>query len=261
MNKSSISKVVDSIKLSTIKHSPAILTGIGITGMITATVMAVKATPKALDLLNEIKEVNEGKDISKKEYGKEIVTKVAPVYIPTVLVSGLSIACIISANSVSQKRTAALATAYTLSENALKEYQEKVIETIGEKKEKEVRNKIAQDNLDRNPVANREVIITTRGNTLCFDPQSGRYFTSDIDTLKRVETELNHRLLSEMYISLNDYYYEIGLRGTEDGDDRGWNINDGYIEFDFSSLLAEDGRPCLNVGFRVAPRLDLRNVM
>ena len=37
------------------KHSPEILTGIGIVGMISTTVLAVRATPKALMLIEEKK--------------------------------------------------------------------------------------------------------------------------------------------------------------------------------------------------------------
>ena len=56
-----------------VKHSPEILTGIGITGMITAGVMAVKATPKALDLLSEIHEKEVELELDKKEVSKEII--------------------------------------------------------------------------------------------------------------------------------------------------------------------------------------------
>ena len=56
MNKSNISKVLSSVRTSMAKHSPEILTGIGIAGMITTTVMAVRATPKALILIEERKE-------------------------------------------------------------------------------------------------------------------------------------------------------------------------------------------------------------
>ena len=56
MNTKSISAFFKKIETQMVKHSPEILTGIGITGMITAGVMAVRATPKALDLLSEIHE-------------------------------------------------------------------------------------------------------------------------------------------------------------------------------------------------------------
>lgn len=47
MQKSNLTKVFNSMKIATVKHSPEILMGIGITGMVTTTVMAVRATPKA----------------------------------------------------------------------------------------------------------------------------------------------------------------------------------------------------------------------
>ena len=59
-----------------VKHSPEILTGIGITGMITAGVMAVRATPKALDLLSEIHEKEAELELDKKEVSKEILRKI-----------------------------------------------------------------------------------------------------------------------------------------------------------------------------------------
>lgn len=253
MTKPNLSAIAKELKGAMIQHSPEILTGIGIAGMITTTVMAVKSTPKALDLMAELKEKHKN-DTEKKEIAKDVVTKVAPVYLPSVITGGLSIACLIGASSVNARRNAALATAYTLSESALKEYQEKVVATIGEKKEKNVRDAIAKDKVDKNPVSNCEVIVTEKGNTLCYDTISGRYFTSDIEKLKRTENELNKRLLSEMYIGLNELYYELGLRCTDQGNELGWNINDGMISFDFSSQLADDGRPCLVVGYRVGPR-------
>lgn len=254
MKKPDVSKFVSTVRRSAIKYSPEILTGIGIAGMVTTTLMAVRATPKALDLMAEVKETHKDELDNKQVMGKAIVTHVAPVYIPAAITGCVSIACLIGASSVNARRNAALAAAYTLSESTLKEYQEKVIETIGEKKEQAVSDSIAKDKIEKNPVTNNEVIITQAGNTLCYDAISGRYFTSDIEKLKRIENEFNRRLLSEMYLGLNEMYYELGLRCTEQGNELGWNIDDGLIEFQYSSQLAEDGRPCLVVSYRVGPR-------
>ena len=64
-----------------------------------------------------------------------------------------------------------------------------------------------------------------------------------------------------MYVSLNDFYYEIGLPSIKLGDDIGWNIDNGYIDLHFSSQLAEDGRPCLVIDYLYGPRYDYRNFM
>ena len=48
--KTNVSKIMKDIKITMSKRSPEILTGLGIAGMITTTVLAVKATPKAIKL-------------------------------------------------------------------------------------------------------------------------------------------------------------------------------------------------------------------
>jgi len=254
MGKLNLSNIVKDVRTAMKKHSPEILTGIGIAGMITSTVMAVRATPKAIKLIEEEKD----RQNIEKLKPLDIIKTTWTCYIPAAITGGLSVICLIGASSVNARRNAALATAYTLSESALKEYQEKVIETIGEKKEQTVRDAIAKDRIDKNPVSSREVIITEKGNTLCYDAISGRYFKSDIDKLKKVENELNRRMRDEMYISLNEFYYEIGLNPISIGDDIGWNIDRGYIELNFSSQLTDDGNPCLVIDYQVTPRYDYR---
>lgn len=273
MQKSKLTKLYRGVKNATIKHSPEILTGIGIAGMVTTTIMAVKATPKALLLIeNEKREQNRilrEEALAQHKEAIPIVDRLKPVdmikttwkcYIPTAITGTVSVACLIGASSVNARRNAALATAYTLSESTLRDYQKKVVETIGEKKEQTVRDAVAKERLEKNPVENREVILTTKGDTLCFDVVSGRYFKSDIDKLKKVENELNRQMRDEMYISLNEFYYEIGLESIKLGDDLGWNIDDGYIDIRFSSQLATDGTPCLVVDYGYAPRYDFRNL-
>lgn len=232
------------------KHSPEILTGIGVTGMITSTVLAVRATPKALYLLDE----------ARYEKKAELTTletiKVAwQPYIPAVLTGVAGVTCIIGASTVSYKRNAALATAYTLSEKALLTYKDKVIETIGEKKEKAIRDQISQDEVNKNPVSSSQVIITQKGNTLCMDSLSGRYFKSDIDSINKAVNELNKELNHQNYVSLDEFYFKIGLDPIKNGHRLGWNIDDGLIEVDFGTCLAED-EPCIVIDFETPPKYD-----
>lgn len=255
MGKTNLSTVVKNVQSSAKKHSPEILTGLGIAGMVTTTVMAVQATPKALDLMAEVKE-DHLEDDDKKAYAKDIITKVAPVYIPSVVIGVLSISCIICASSVNVKRNAALATAYSLSESALREYRGKVVETIGEKKEQVVRDAIAKDKIEQNPVSDQTIIVTNKGDTLCYDPISGRYFKSDIDKIQKSVNELNRQMLQTDYVSLNDFYDEIGLGYARIGEDLGWRVDKGMIDLCFSSQLADDGTPCLVLDHRVPPIYD-----
>lgn len=253
MGKPNLASIAKSVRTAMKKHSPEILTGIGIAGMITTTIMAVRATPKALVLIGDKKD-----ELGTDELTKTETVKAAwPCYIPSALVGTASVLCLIGASSTNMRRNAALATAYTLSETTLKEYQEKVVETIGEKKERDIREQVAKEKMIKNPV--REVILTERGgNTICYDVISGRYFKSDRDTINRIVNELNRQMRDEMYVSLNDFYYELGLDGTKLGDDLGWNIDKGYIDINYSSHLDANGTPCLVIDYQVAPVYDYR---
>ena len=260
MSKLNLPKLAKSAQLTIAKHSPEILTGIGIAGMITSGILAVRATPKAL-LLIEAKHTELGLEHDEKLPPAEAVKATWKCYIPAAVTSLMSIICLVGASSVSTRRTAALATAYKLSETALAEYQEKMIEEVGEKKERVIRDKVAEECIKKDPVSNHEVIITGKGTTLCYDGTFGRYFRSDIDSIKKAINKVNRNVVTDMYVSLNDFYDEIGLSPTKIGDDLGWNLDDGEIDVDFSSQLAEDGTPCLVIRYTVAPKYDFSNFM
>lgn len=257
MGKGNISKIINEIQKAVIKHSPEILTGLGIAGMITTTVLAVKATPKALDLINDRKDELE----TEKLPPIEAVKTAWKCYIPAAVTCATSTACLIGASSVHLKRNAALATAYKLSESAISEYKDAVIDKIGEKKEQTIRDKIAEEKMKKNPVSSSEVFITEKGNTLCYDTISGRYFKSDIDRIKRAENAINKQLLDEMYVSLNDLYDELDLDHTKLGDELGWKIDDGLVELYFSSQLADDGTPCVVMDFTRAPKYNFSKLL
>ena len=255
MNTSKMSGFVKTIKTTLTNHSPEILTGMGIAGMVASTVLAVRATPKALRLMEAKKEEVEAEKLTPTE----TVKTTWKCYVPAAVTGTVSIACLIGASSVNARRNTALAAAYKLSETALTEYREKVIETVGEKKEKAVRDAVARDKVKNNPVEKRDVIITGKGKTLCYDPYSDRYFESDIEKLRKAANDLNLRMFSEMYISLNEFYTEIGLRETAVAHEIGWNINNGdKVELYFSPQLTEEETPCVCVEFEIPPKYGFR---
>ena len=247
MDKSNITNIIKGIKASISRHSPEILTGIGIAGMVTTTILAVKATPKAIKLIEAEKRAKHVDALSPVD----TVKTVWKCYIPAAMTGVSSIACLIGSNAINAKRNAALTTVYTLSEMARNEYKEKVIETIGEKKERTIKEKVDAERIKRDPVSKKEVIITEKGTTLCYDHVFGRYFKSDIDIINRAMNKINREIVINMYASLNDFYAELGLSPVEMGYDLGWNIDDGTIEIEPSSQLADDGTPCLVIDYSV----------
>ena len=239
------------------KHSPEILTGLGITGFITSTILAVKATPKALSLIDD----------QKLRLGEEKLTPIETIkvawkpYVPSILLGLASTSCIIGATGINKRRNAALAAAYTMSERALIRYRNKVIDALGDKKEKEIQEKVAQDEVNDNKVKDQQVIITSKGNTLFMDSLSGRYFRSDIDTIKKKINDLNRRLVFEQYISVNDLYYELGLKSTKNGSFMGWNLDEGLIEVEYNTALADNDEPCIVIDYDISPRYEFDKLM
>ena len=155
MNMPNIKGLVGSAKDSLVKNSPKILMGAGIGGLIIVSVLAVKATPRALELCNDVAEEKRDKN---EEPTKLDFFKVAwKCYIPAAVTGALSIGCILESQNISARRTAVLATAYKISETALEEYQDKVVETLGEKKEEVIRDKVAKKHLDETPLIESEV--------------------------------------------------------------------------------------------------------
>lgn len=239
-----IGKFVDS-------NSPVILTGMGLAGMITTVVFGIKATPKAEKIIK-----CEESQLERPLTKVEIVKHTWKCYIPTVAMGAASAACIIGGQSVSLRRNAALAGLYAFTDNTLKEYQDKVIETVGEKKNTDILDGMAKDIVDQNPV-NELNVIRAGGDHLCYDPLTGRYFRSDIELINRAVNNLNKCLIDDRYETLNDFYYLLGLPEVDSivGEDLGWNT-DKLLDLGFSSQLASNGEPCVVLRYDVAPKFD-----
>jgi hypothetical protein len=253
MTKADFSKALNNIKKSVGKHSPEILTGFGIIGLGTTVVLAVKATPKALEMIEEKKE-EEGVD---KLTPLETVKTAWKPYVPAAISGVTAVACLIGANSVNVKRNAALAAAYKLSETALLEYKDQVVETIGEKKEKNLSDKVQQKQIDKIVTDETDVIHTGYGESLCLDPLSKRLFKSDIEHLRRVENIINKQMIHDICgsASLNEFYDELGLERTDVGDILGWNT-EHLINLDIVPGITKRGEPCLVVSHYNKPIYD-----
>lgn len=236
------------------KHSPEILTALGIAGFTTAAVMAVKVTPKALEKVRQDSQKNHNGD--RYAYTKkEAVQSAWRHYIPAVGVGLSSAACLIFATSTNLRRNAALAAAYSISESTLRDYQAKTLEMVGPEKEQQIRDAAIKERTDRNPIPSGNVFVTGKGETLCYDPWSDRVFKSDPDTIVKAANSLSREMLNDGYASLNDFYWAIGLSETKSGGQLGWNVDRGLIDPVFSGQLTQDQQPCLAIDFRIQPAI------
>lgn len=240
------------------RNSPTILTALGVAGLLGTVILAVKATPKAMDCL-EYERAYRSTEVDDPKYLVDIdtidtVKVVWKEYIPAGIMGAATIACMIGSNHISLRRNAALVSLLSLAETTLREYQAKVVETIGDKKAEKIESDLAQDRLDKQPAEEKTVIITGKGDYLCFDTFSSRYFRSNIDAIQKLENQFNQKLLREGWLNINELYYELGLDSIPLGDEFGWIAERNLMELKFHTKQAKDsGEPCLVIDYRVQP--------
>lgn len=254
MSKFKLPKIVMDVGAIMSRKKPEILLGLGIGLGIGSTVLAIKATPKALESIEKKKE----------EENKEKLTPLETVeatwkhYIPTVASGTASVLFLISSNKELSKRNAALATACQLSATALSEYKEQVIEAVGEVEEKEIQKKVNQKKIDKESVQKVETVFVGKDEVLFYDTSFGQLFSADRETVRQAINNLNYQMLSSEYASLNDFYDELGIRRIDIGDSLGWNISKtGQVDISIDqTVTAPNGKPAIALEYHVAPYYD-----
>ena len=251
MNTQNVTNFFKAVQNGIVKHSPELLTAFGIVGMGATTVMAVKATPKALKQLDKAKE-EKGEDLT----NVEIVKAGWKPYIPATVTGVMSIACLLGANSIHTRRNAALVTAYQISTTALNEYKDKVVETVGEATAKEIRDKVVDDKKENISNTHPTFIIATDDDVLMYEPLSNQEFKSTTNKVEKAAIEMNKYLTTghSHSIALNEFLTELGLKKATAsvGEELGWYA--GYtIDLTFDVELNDSGKPRLRIEYLVPP--------
>lgn len=245
-----------------VDNSAAILTGVGITGVFTTAVLTARASFKAAEIIAEKNDERMEEGVRKVEREdtaydvqllnqKEKVLLVWPQYVPAVGAGITTVSAIFFSHKISSTKTAAMAAAYGISEKAFQEYKEKVVEKLGDKKEMALRDEIAQDQVKRNPVDDRTVIVVG-GDVLCYDTLIGRYFQSTMERIKQAEIKTNEEIINHSYASLSFFYDLLDLPGSDFADQVGWNMSN-LLEIQYSTVMSTDNRPCISIGFKTQP--------
>lgn len=238
--------------VSTVKqNSPAVLTGFGVAGVLSTAIFAARAHVKAEQMALEAR--GEHGDSFPAWSLKERLRYTWTLYIPAAAIGTVTIASIIGSQSINARRQAALIGAFSITEGAFQEYREQVTEALGKTKEKSVRDKIVQKQVDDNPPS--ELYIIDGGNVLCLDTYTGRYFSSTMEKIRGAQNDFNELLDGTVYLSANEFYHYLGLESVVVGEQVGFSP-ENRLNVEFSTALSPDGRPCLAISFRALPRQD-----
>ena len=255
----SLTPHIHKVKFLLNENSTIIFTGAGVVGTVGTAILTGRASFKAAQIIeNERQDQLEALKFPETDIRSlsktEKVKLVWPLYLPPVAVGAATVTSIVLAHRISSKKIAAIAVASTISERALQEYKDKISEKLGVRQETAIREEIAQDNVTNNPPSN-QVVIAGSGDVLCFEPLTGRYFNSTIESIKRAENKVNYEIIHYDYCSLSHFFEEVGLRPTDYSDLVGWNVAN-RMEINFSTTMSEDNRPCLVIGFNNIPSME-----
>jgi hypothetical protein len=242
-------------KLFLSRNASTILTYTGGVGVIATAVMSIKATPKALALLDEAKE-EKGEDLTKLE----VVRVAGPSYIPAAIMGAATLACIFGANILNTRQQAALMSAYALLDNSYKDYKNKVKELYGAEADERVRQEIVKDKYTGDGFSD------DNGKELFYDYFSERYFEATPAQVIQAEYEINHRLAIEYGVYLNEFYELLGLETVDYGNYLGWSSYElvescwaSWIEFKHEKVVMDDGLECTIISMSYEPTFDFEN--
>lgn len=246
------------------QNSPTILSGAAVAGVIVTAVLTHKAARKSAHQI-EVEETRRSmhNDSEHEPVENEVLDRKEKIkltwksYIPAVTAGAATVACIVWANQLGLRRNAALVAAYGILDAGFREYKDQVVELLGEKKHNEVEDAVAVKRMDQNPpTANNTIIVKGGGDVRMYDMWGGRYFRSDIETVRQAVNVLNRDIIGgNMYAELNALYQLLGIPGTDGGDFVGWNV-DNLCDVGFTSHLADDGEPCIAMRFTIPPKAD-----
>ena len=229
------------------RNASTILTVVGGAGVVTTTVLAIKATPKALVLLDNAK-AEKGEELTKVEK----VKVAAPAYIPTVVTGVTTLACIFGANMLNKRQQASLISAYALLDNSYKEYKNKVTELYGEDANDRVNEELAKDKYEKTEVKNDEKLF--------YDFYSGQFFKSTLTKVAQAEYQLNRDIHTRGWAELNEFYERLGIDDFEKYEALGWAEGGNYemywqawVDFNHNKVTMDDGTEYIAITFFQEP--------
>lgn len=237
------------------RNSSTILTGLGVAGSVGALILGVKATPNALSKLEVAyldKNADENTDLP--------LTKVAVIkivwrdYASAVALEVVTIACVIGAQSINLRKQAAVISAFSVTEAAFREYQERITAEVPTK-DRKVRDDMAKAKMDDNPVSTSEIMLVGNGDQLFYESHTDRYFMSTMQKVQKAVNDLNFRVLGQNYASLNEFYSLVGLKTVSHGDEIGWT-SEHALEVDYSTQFTDDDRAAIVLDYHKAPLKD-----
>lgn len=255
------------------KNSSTILTWLGAAGVVATSVLAVKATPKALELIadetnRQNNEILEEAIANNWEPTREYVRKLKPIevvktawkpYIPAIITGAATITCIFGANVLNKRQQASLLSAYALLDNTFKEYRRQT-RVLYQEEATNLEHEVIKSKFNPNMKLHED-------KELFFDYQAMRYFESTFEEVDHAAFKLNEKLSMNGLACLNDFYDTLGIDHVPYGYQLGWTTftsdkiyGNTPLDFSYEKTIiddgSEDGIECYIMTINCPPELE-----
>lgn len=283
--KQGLVKGYNKVSFEAAKHSPEILAGIGVVGVVASTVLACKATMKINDVLEDAKDqLDKVKEVANDpaladQYNEEDAKKdttiiyvqkgveIVKIYLPAITVGAVSIGCLLASNNILRKRNAALGAAYATLDKSYKTYRNRVAERFGDEVEKEIRYGIKAEKVEKTVIDEDGNEVTVEEEVKVMDPnlysdyarffdEASPYWQKDPEYnlmfLKAQQQYANDLLKSRGRLFLNEVYEMLGIDKSKAGQIVGWvydpvnPVGDNFVDFGIYDMSKERVRAFVN---------------
>ena len=232
------------------QNKSSMLAVAGAIGMTVSVGLAIRNTAKYKDIIH----LKSNKQIDNIERLKVAV----PLYLPLVLLTGSSLACIIGATVINTEQQRSITAAYILLENSFKQYKNKVLELYGSDATQKVETEITNDKFEE-----VKPKLKISENDLFYDEYRGEFFESTLDNVREAMYHVNRNFILRGYTTLNDVYDFLNLPHTDQGDVLGWSADYGWCYYGYSWIdyycdrrESRDGTEYYAIVFPFPPTID-----
>lgn len=271
-----ITRAVGRTVLKSQKNAPTLLFVAGVTGAVTATVLACRATLKTQPVLDDWKkdlidlETHASRNrVAEDQYRKDLaymhfryIGRITKLYGPSVVLGVVSISCLTKSHNLLKERNAALTATVVGLQNFLESYRGRVREEVGEEREKNIYySSTPVELIEDTPNGPKKIYGSAPGApspySVIWDETSGVWQDSDEYNRHLVRLQeglLTDKLRAQGYLFLNDVYKVFDIPVTQTGQLCGWMIphpkSDDFVEITITPM--HDFHRSLMLDFNVA---------
>ena len=298
--KNTLTRSFGKAKLTANKYSPEILLALGIISGGVALISAVKSTLKCEEVLDEherkmdeiagaltlaeTKECDYTQEDAKKDKVKAYVQTgwgMAKLYAPTIIFTGLSLACVLTSHGIMRKRNVALAATLATVRTAFDEYRGRVIRDLGPTMDNHFLYDTVEKSVDVEKTDEKGKTKTVK-ETYQFPTVNSAYSRFFDEANPNFEKDgsanyffimgqlkyLQNKLIANGYLFLNDAYKALGLPITIAGQSAGWiydfnnrdNTLIGFEGFDVNEIATSPAIRALMNGYERNCLINFENI-